>query len=144
MARLTLDDFEKFTDKRRVATHDPVFTIGKGGRIGINKYAYENYIKAYKHVEFYYKADENIIALKLLKRRTATAYDIKKAPNSNNGAVNATAFFKHHDINVSAKRTTEFIEADEENAVIYLKVNPFRRIMRRTKPPPHELPGKQA
>ena len=64
--------------------------------------------------------------------------------NSNNGAINATAFFKHHDINVSAKRTTEFIEADEENAVIYLKVNPFRRIMRRTKPPPRELPGKQA
>ena len=47
MDNLTLDDFEKFTDKRRVATHAPVITIGKGGRLSVNKYAYENYFKSF-------------------------------------------------------------------------------------------------
>jgi hypothetical protein len=122
MAKLSLDDFEKFTDKRRVAVHDPVFTIGKGGRLTINKYAYEKYFQSSKHVEFYYKDDVGIIALKLLKKPTANAYDVRKAPNSNFGAINATAFFKHHGIDVDARHNTEFLEADEDNAVIYLKI----------------------
>jgi hypothetical protein len=135
MGKLTLDGFEKFTEKRRVAVHDPVFTIGKGGRISINKYAYEKYVKKYKHAEFYFKADEDIIAIKLLKRTTDNAYDIKKAAQSNIGSINATAFFRHNDIDVSKKRRTEFLEADEENAIIYLRVKPVRVLMRRTKPP---------
>lgn len=122
MGKLTLDDFEKFTDKRKVATHAPIFTIGKGGRLSINKFAYEEYIKDYKHVEFYYKSDEGIIALKLLKNRTDNAYDIKKAASSNVGSINATAFFKHNNIDISAKRKTEFLEIDEENAIIFLKI----------------------
>ena len=131
MSKLTLDDFEKFTDKRKVAVHDPVFTIGKGGRLSINKFAYEKYIKTYMHAEFYYKADARIIALKLLKKPTANAYDIKKAPHSNIGAINATAFFKHHNIDVTVKRSTEFLEADVRNAVIYLKITRVRRVLRK-------------
>lgn len=122
MEKLSLDDFQKFTDKRRVAVHDPVFTIGKGGRLTINKYAYEKYFQAFKYVEFYYKADVGIIALKLLNNPTVNAYDVIKAPKSNFGAINATAFFKHHGIDVEARHSTEFLESDEDNAVIYLKI----------------------
>jgi hypothetical protein len=122
MDNLTLDDFEKFTDKRRVATHAPVITIGKGGRLSVNKYAYENYFKSFKYVEFYYKPNEKIIALKLLRKPTDNAYEIKKAAASNIGGINAIAFFKHHNIDVSAKHYTEFLGADEKKGIIFLRI----------------------
>jgi len=122
MTKLALKDFEKFTAKRKVASHDPVFTIGKGGRMSINKFAYEKYFSDHSYVEFYFKPDESIIALKLLKKPTADAYEVRKAVNSNIGAVNATAFFKHHSIDITAKRNTEFLEADDKNGVIFLKI----------------------
>jgi len=122
MGKLTLDDFDKFTDKRRVATHDPVITVGKGGRLSINKFAYENYFKLFKYVEFYYKKDESIIALKLIKKPTDNAYEIKKAAAGNFAAVNAIAFFKHHDIDVTAKRNTKFLDIDEKNGIVFIKL----------------------
>jgi len=122
MARLTLEDFDKFTDKRKVATHDPVITIGKGGRLSINKFAYENYFKLFKYVEFYYKKDKSIIALKLMKESTDNAYEIKKSVAGNFAAVNAIAFFKHHDINVSVKRNTKFLDVDEKNGIVFIKL----------------------
>ena len=114
MPKLKLDDFEKFTDKRRVAAHDPVITIGKGGRMSVNKFAYEKYFKAFKYVEFYYKSDESIIALKLSKKTTENAYEIKKAAAGNFAAINAIAFFKHNKIDVKTKRNTEFLEVDDK------------------------------
>ena len=122
MAKLKLNDFEKFTAKRKVAAHDPVITIGKGGRMSINKFAYEKYLKAFKYAEFYYKADESIMALKLIKKATENAYEIKKSSFGNFAAINAIAFFKHNKIDVSARRDTEFLEMDEKNGIIYLKI----------------------
>ena len=122
MAKLKLDNFEKFTAKRQVAAHDPVITIGKGGRMSINKFAYEKYFKAFKYVEFYYKADESIMALKLIKQATENAYEIKKAAAGNFAGINAIAFFKHNKIDVDSKRNTEFLEVDEKSGIIFLKI----------------------
>ena len=122
MNNLTLDDFEKFTEKRRVAKHKPVITIGKAGRVSVNKFAYEKYFKLFKYVEFYYKPNEKIVALKLLKKPTDNAYEIKKAAASNIGGINAIAFFKHHHIDVSAKRYTEFLDVDEKKGIIFFKI----------------------
>ena len=122
MGNLTLDDFEKFTDKRRVATHKPAITIGKAGRVSVNKFAYEKYFKLFKYVEFYYKPNEKIVALKLLKKPTDNAYEIRKAAHSNIGGINAIAFFKHHNIDVSAKHYTEFLGVDEKKGIIFFKI----------------------
>ena len=122
MAKLTLKGFEKFTAKRRVATHDPVITIGKGGRMSINKFAYEKYFKVFRYAELYYNPDESIMALKLFKEASENAYEIKKAAAGNFAAINAIAFFKHNKIDVEAKRNTEFLEMDEKNVIIYLKI----------------------
>ena len=122
MPKLSLKDFEKFTAKRKVAVHAPVFTIGKGGRMSINKFAYENYFKTNPYVELYYKSDEGIIALKLSRKPTEDSYEVRKAEKSNIGAINATAFFKHHNIDINAKRNTEFLEADNRNNVIFIKL----------------------
>ena len=122
MDNLTLDDFEKFTEKRRVAVNEPVITIGKGGRLSVNKYAYENYFKSFNYVEFYYKPNEKIIALKLLRKPTDNAYEVKKAASSNVGGINAIAFFNHHKIDVSTKRPTKFLGVDEKKGIIFLKI----------------------
>jgi hypothetical protein len=122
MAKLTLDGFDKFTAKRKVATSVPVFTIGKGGRMSINKYAYAKYFKVNKFVEFYYKPDEKIIAMKILKKPTENTYEVKKSPVSDIGSINAIAFFKHHDIDIKTKHYTDFLEADERKGIIFLKL----------------------
>jgi len=90
--------------------------------MSINKFAYEKYFKAVKYAEFYYKADESIMALKLNNKASENAYEIKKAAAGNFAAINAIAFFKHNKINVDSKRNTEFLEVDEKNRVIFLKI----------------------
>jgi hypothetical protein len=122
MAEFNLDSFTKFTDKRKVSTHDPIITINKGGRINFNKVAFKNYCGTSRYAEFYYKPDEKIIGIKFLDNSTNESYDIKVAKNRGVGSINSYGFFKHNQIDVSASKDTETIHFDSKNAVIFLKI----------------------
>jgi len=122
MGKMTLDGFNKFTDKKRSTFKDPRISIAKGGRLNFNKSAFRDYVKAYRHIELYYREDDRIIALKLLSEATDYSYDIKIPKSRNIGSVNCYGFFKHNNIDVSELRNTLIIEIDKENDIIFIKI----------------------
>jgi len=122
MTKLSLNGFKKFTDKRKVAVDYPRITITKGGRINLNKIAYNKYFKDYSFVDFYFNPTQKIIAMKLLKNSTEYSYEVKKVPNSDIAAINSLGFFKHNKIDVSVKHETDILDFNEDEKIIFLKI----------------------
>jgi hypothetical protein len=122
MAKITLEGYKKFTEKRRVAIHESRITVGKGGRISINKVAYKKYFMKSKYVEFYYNSESKIIAIKILDEPTNYSYNVKSSKVSNVGFVNCSGFFNHNNIDVSVKRDTDIIDIDEDQGIILIKL----------------------
>lgn len=122
MAKYSLEGFQKFTEKRKTSIDDPRITVGKGGRINVNKVAYERYFKDHKFVDFYYDPTQRIIAMKLLKSGSDDSYEVKKSPSSNVGFLNSIAFFRHNKIDVSAKHDTVVLDIDEEEMLIFFRI----------------------
>jgi len=119
---LTLDGFNEFTEKRKTSTTNPRITIGKGGRISINKVAYKDYFKSYKCVKFYYNPDKKIIAIELDNKATDSSYEIKESKVSKIASINSIGFFKHNQIDVSVKRETEIVGTGNNNRLIFIRI----------------------
>jgi len=119
---LTIDGFQEFTKKRITSSTYPRIVIGKGGRISINKVAYNKYFKDYKFVKFYYNPNKKIIGLELDNKATDNTYEIKESSVSKIAAINSIGFFKHNKIDVSVKRETEFIGTGNNNKLIFIRI----------------------
>ena len=115
-----LDAFEKFTGGRRYYK-EPSFSVHKGGRIGVNKSAYEKFFRENSFVELYYNHKSKELALKLLKKSSGASYEVKVLRQSV-VQIPSAAFFKHWNIDVSSRRNTEIVEIDENKGIIFLKI----------------------
>jgi len=119
---LTLNGFQEFKGKRKTSTTDPRITIGKGGRISVNKVAYKKYFEEYKYVKFYYNPNKRIIAMELHKETTDNSYEIRESKISKIGGINSLAFFKYNGIDVSIRHETEFVGTGNDNELIFIRI----------------------
>jgi hypothetical protein len=79
------------------------------------------YFKDLKHLSIHYHKGKGIIAFELLKKGRKGGYTIN-LHKSGHGVINSQSFFKHYQIDTSKKRELEILEFNEEDKLIFLKV----------------------
>jgi len=116
-----LQGFQKFRAGRKLSSYGPSITVVKGGRLGINRSAYERYFENHPFVEMYFKPSTRTVGLKLLKEPTTDAYRVRVS-KSNAVQVNCMGFFKYYKIDTSKKHTTEILSFYHDEEILLLKI----------------------
>jgi len=116
-----LEGFEKFRAGRKLSSYGPSITVVKGGRLGINRSAYEQYFENHPFVEMYFKPATRTVGLKLLKEPTTDAYRVRVS-KSNAVQINCMGFFKYYKIDTSKKHTTDILSFYADDGILLLKI----------------------
>ena len=123
MKDLIKEGFEEFTGKKTFITEEPMISFTSGGRIGINKRAYQDYLAKYKYIKLFYNKEKKIVAMKATNTVDQNAYSIKKNKNSETGYINSRSFFNHFGIDIATMKNNKIKASwDQESEAFFVQL----------------------
>jgi len=90
--------FQKFVGKRQKPVNkEPMISVLRAGRLGINKACLEKYLKNYKYAVLFFDPEKKIIGIQPTNEASDEAYPIRVSRTSDAG-ITALAFLRHFGI----------------------------------------------